>query len=67
MPCRGPHGVPRRRTGLGAGSTAGECCLLTGGLHRGAPHPGGSVTAAGQPAPATYTKGEHDYENLCRR
>ncbi|MYZ11856.1 Gfo/Idh/MocA family oxidoreductase, partial [Streptomyces sp. SID337] len=25
------------------------------------------VTAAGQPAPATYTKGEHDYENLCKR
>ncbi|MFJ4966446.1 Gfo/Idh/MocA family protein [Streptomyces sp. NPDC088729] len=25
------------------------------------------VTAAGQPAPAVYAKGEHDYENLCRR
>ncbi|QEU96326.1 Gfo/Idh/MocA family protein [Streptomyces kanamyceticus] len=25
------------------------------------------VTTAGQPAPATYTKGEHDYENLCKR
>ncbi|MFF8712887.1 Gfo/Idh/MocA family protein [Streptomyces sp. NPDC015184] len=25
------------------------------------------VTAAGQPAPAVYTNGEDDYENLCRR
>ncbi|MER6104979.1 Gfo/Idh/MocA family oxidoreductase [Streptomyces sp. NPDC001832] len=25
------------------------------------------VTAAGQPAPAVYTKGEDDYENLCKR
>jgi hypothetical protein len=25
------------------------------------------VTTAGQPAPATYTKGEDDYENLCKR
>ncbi|MGW1408821.1 Gfo/Idh/MocA family protein [Streptomyces sp. NPDC002403] len=25
------------------------------------------VTAAGQPAPAVYTNGEHDYENLCKR
>ncbi|WP_309051991.1 Gfo/Idh/MocA family oxidoreductase [Streptomyces sp.] len=25
------------------------------------------VTAAGQPAPALYTKGEEDYENLCAR
>ncbi|WP_433859159.1 Gfo/Idh/MocA family protein [Streptomyces kronopolitis] len=25
------------------------------------------VTAAGQPAPAVYTHGEHDYENLCAR
>ncbi|AXK36699.1 gfo/Idh/MocA family oxidoreductase [Streptomyces armeniacus] len=25
------------------------------------------VTKAGQPAPALYTKGERDYENLCRR
>lgn len=25
------------------------------------------VTGAGQPAPALYTKGDHDYENLCRR
>ncbi|MFD5121548.1 Gfo/Idh/MocA family protein [Streptomyces sp. NPDC058385] len=25
------------------------------------------VTAAGQPAPATYTKGDHDFENLCKR
>lgn len=25
------------------------------------------VTDAGQPAPAVYTKGEHDFENLCKR
>ncbi|MET9564196.1 Gfo/Idh/MocA family protein [Streptomyces tauricus] len=25
------------------------------------------VVAAGQPAPATYTKGEHDFVNLCER
>ncbi|MFG2193978.1 Gfo/Idh/MocA family protein [Streptomyces sp. NPDC048639] len=25
------------------------------------------VTAAGQPAPALYTKGDHDYEKLCER
>ncbi|MDQ0797761.1 Gfo/Idh/MocA family protein [Streptomyces sp. B1I3] len=25
------------------------------------------VTAAGRPAPAVYTKGEDDYENLCKR
>ncbi|MEU7177400.1 Gfo/Idh/MocA family protein [Streptomyces celluloflavus] len=25
------------------------------------------VTDAGQPAPAVYTKGDHDYENLCKR
>ncbi|MEC4020294.1 Gfo/Idh/MocA family protein [Streptomyces sp. H27-D2] len=25
------------------------------------------VTAAGQPAPAVYTNGEHDYEKLCKR
>lgn len=25
------------------------------------------VTDAGQPAPATYTKGDDDYENLCKR
>ncbi|MCB5906358.1 Gfo/Idh/MocA family protein [Streptomyces pinistramenti] len=25
------------------------------------------VTDAGQPAPAVYTHGEHDFENLCRR
>ncbi|MFH8346448.1 Gfo/Idh/MocA family protein [Streptomyces sp. NPDC018045] len=25
------------------------------------------VTAAGQPAPAVYTKGDHDFENLCER
>ena len=25
------------------------------------------VTAAGQPAPAVYTKGDHDFENLCKR
>ncbi|MFG3309101.1 Gfo/Idh/MocA family protein [Streptomyces wuyuanensis] len=25
------------------------------------------VVAAGQPAPAVYTKGEHDYEKLCER
>ncbi|MEU7151371.1 Gfo/Idh/MocA family oxidoreductase [Streptomyces sp. NPDC045456] len=25
------------------------------------------VTAAGQPAPTAYTKGDHDFENLCKR
>ncbi|CAM5433178.1 MULTISPECIES: Gfo/Idh/MocA family protein [Streptomyces] len=25
------------------------------------------VTAAGQPAPTVYAKGDHDYENLCKR